>query len=53
MLLRRHQEGRRQQLAALKTLRWKAARRAVASLEKASASPAAWGCFDDTIDFTR
>ncbi|MDP1918585.1 MAG: hypothetical protein Q8L14_20215 [Myxococcales bacterium] len=40
-------------LAALKTLRWKAARRAVASLEKATASPAAWGCLDDTIDFTR
>lgn len=40
-------------LTALKTLRWKAARRAVASLEKAMASPAAWGCLDDTIDFTR
>lgn len=40
-------------LAALKTLRWKAARRAVALLEKATVAPGAWGCFDDTIDFTR
>lgn len=40
-------------LAALKTLRWKAARRAVALLEKATVAPGAWSCFDDTIDFTR
>lgn len=40
-------------LAALKTLRWKAARRAVASLEKATVAPGAWDCSDDTIDFTR